>query len=127
MANYYGTTVSEGGKLKKNCEEEVNKIIAKYEFGDEGELTVGIQNGELHVWEVDSCYAYNIDDEDRDEEVFDQFLEKISPFLVEPLIVSEVGSEKCCYVQAFAYIARPNKEVVSVSIWDAINRVLKIK
>lgn len=131
MANYYGTTVSRGGKLKKGFDmvkdrAKLNEIIAKYNFGDGsgGDLNVSFGRGELQVWGESSTFAYYKDDEEMENEVFDKFLEEICPFLGEPLIVSEVGNEKCRYVLAYAYIAFPNGKVVSVSLDEAIDRAL---
>ena len=121
MANYYGTTVSSGGKIKKGSSVAINKIIEKYTFGNEGELNVGVEDGRLQVWGYDSPYAYA----ETDEETFDGFLNEVSKYLVEPLIIQEVGSEKCRYVTAFAYIVKPNKKCVSVDIWELINKKLK--
>jgi len=126
MANYYGTTVSEGGKLKPASKEAVEAIIAKYNFG---ELNVRVsEENELEVWGECSTEAYDIDDKERDGgEIFDQFLSEITPYLDETLIVSEVGNEKCRYVQAFAYIASPNKRVVCTSLDEAITNVINNK
>lgn len=131
MANYYGTTVSRGGKLKKGFDmiedrAKLNEIIAKYNFGDgQGDLDVSFGSGELQVWGESSTFAYYKDDEEMENEVFDKFLEEICPFLGEPLIVSEAGNEKCRYVLAYAYIAFPNGKVVSVSLDEAIDRALE--
>ena len=131
MANYYATTVSRGGKLKKGFDmiedkAKLNEIIRKYTFGDgEGALNVGFGNGEVDIWGDSATFAYLKEDVDRDNEVFDQFLKEICPFLAEPLIVSEVGNEKCRYVGAYAYIAKPDGTVVSVSLDGAIEDELK--
>lgn len=132
MANYYATTVSSGGKLKDKNEEKVKEIIANYTFGDgQGDLNVEIETklrGEkyIEVWGESATCAYRKEDIDQEDgEVFDQFLKEVAPFLAEPLVVSEVGNEKCRYVQAYAYIAKPNGEVVSVSLSDLVEKELK--
>ena len=130
MANYYGTTVSSGGKIKKGSESAIKEIIAKYTFGNEGELNVELSviDQSLQIWGYDSCYAYpKMEDGelDFDQETFDGFLNEISKYLEEPLIVSEVGSEKCRYVNACAYIVKPNKDCEFVSLEDEINKKLK--
>jgi hypothetical protein len=130
MANYYGTTVSSGGKLKEGFDNaKLSEIVAKYAFGDgQGDLNVDYSNGELQIWGDCATEAHlKADDLDDCGEVFDQFLEEITPFLAEPLIVSEVGNEKCRYVQAFAYIARPDKPVMSVSLDEAIRKAIEEK
>lgn len=127
MANYYGTTVSRGGKFKKGSENKLQEIVNKYTFGDgQGELSVSVsREGEIQVWGDSSTYAYRKEDTENDEECFDVFLKEITPYLAEPLIVSEVGNEKCRYVMAYAYIAKPSGEVVSVSLDEAIEKELK--
>lgn len=130
MANYNATTVSRGGKLKKGFDmvedrARLNEIISKYNFGGgDGELTVSFDNGEIDIYGESATFAYMKDDEEMDNEVFDEFLKEICPFISEPLIVSEVGNEKCRYVGAYAYIAYPNGKVVSVSLDEAINNEL---
>lgn len=128
MANYYGTTVSSGGKLKKGSEEKVKEIISRYTFGH-GEadgLTVEIDGGVLHVYGYDSMVSYTKDDDpEHDAEVFDDFLNEVSKYLAEPLIVTEVGTEKCRYANAYAYVVKPNKNCVCVSLDEAINKILK--
>ena len=123
MANYYGTVVSRGGKIKKGSGEKIKEIIEKYDFGNDGELNVEVSD-ELQVWGYDSLYAYPKDDEERDCESFDTFLNEISQYLVEPLVISEVGNEKCKYVCAYAYIVKPNKKCVVVSLEDLIEKNL---
>lgn len=126
MANYYATTVSRGGKLKKDFDiKKLEEIMSKYFFGDgEGDLCVAVRDSVLEVWGESLTYAYHKEDEDRDEEVFHEFLEEICPFLAEPLIVSEVGNEKCRYVEAYAYIAFPSGKVVSVSLNGTVDELL---
>lgn len=125
MANYYGTTVSEGGKLKKDSKPEVDKIIEKYAFGNESGLTVRVnEDNEIEIYGDDSTYAYLAEDEDHDEDCMDDFLNELSPFIEETLIVKEVGNEKCRYVNAYAYVLEPNKKVESISLDEAITNLL---
>lgn len=132
MANYNATTVSRGGQLKKGFDMVEDKaklleIISKYSFGDsqgELEVTVDTVKKEIGIWGDSACFAYLKEDEDMDNEVFDEFLKEVCPFLSEPLIVSEVGNEKCRYVGAYAYIAFPDGRVVSVSLDTAIDEAL---
>lgn len=128
MANYYGTTVSEGGKIKEGTEKKIEAIIEKYRFdGGDGEMTVGVSDGVLEVYGDCSCWAYLVADGDEaDEDVFDSFLEEVMPFLAENLIVKEVGNEKCRYVNAYAYIVLPEqKKVLSVSLDEKIEETIK--
>lgn len=134
MANYQATTVSEGGKIKKGSEKEISAIMEKYNFDTSEDMTYEIverndekQTSEIAVYGYGSPTAYAKDDEDFNEEVFDQFLNDISPFLAETLIVKEVGNEKCRYVCAYAYIVEPNEKYKSVSLDSAITSMLAIK
>lgn len=133
MANYYATTVSEGGKIAKKDIKKVEEIMAKYMFmGGDGDLTVEINGDELAIYGDCSASAYYPSKEDPteadyDEEVMDVFLEEIAPFLKTPLVVKEVGNEKCRYVCAWAYVVRPNKKVVSVSLDEAVAKIINRK
>lgn len=118
MANYYGTTVSDGGKVTNM--EEVQKIIEKYKFGTEGELSVELNGDELNVYGYDEPYAYLVEDEDYENEVFDNFLEEVAPYIVDTFIVQSCGNEKCRYISAYAYIVK-DKKVVCTSLEEAIN------
>ena len=137
MANYYGTTVSRGGALKKGKKnrEAVEAIIAKYNFvGNEGDENVGIGNSlyfngkgedQVEIWGNDALSAYKIEDENQEEEMFETFLLELAPYLKTALIVQEVGNEKCRYVCAFAWIVKPNaKKVVFVNIENAIAKLI---
>tara|TARA_R110000868_G_scaffold114344_4_gene306455 strand:- start:6957 stop:7340 length:384 start_codon:yes stop_codon:yes gene_type:complete len=127
MANYYATTTSNGGKINKRDHAKIQTIIDKYNF-DSGDDCLSIELGEeINIYGYTSPYAYKKEDEDYDEEVFDEFLQELAPFIKTPLIISEVGSEKCRYVCAYAYVVKPNEKVVSVSLDDAINRILELK
>lgn len=128
MANYEPTTVSEGGEIKKGMENKVLKIMEKYKFGC-GDLNVelnkNIEIACLNVWGYESPCAYKPFDIDCENDVFCAFLDEIKNYLKTPLIISEIGHEKCRYVQAYALIVRPKRVVVCVSLQDAINKELK--
>lgn len=127
MANYYGTTVSEGGKLKEESKDAFNAIVEKYVFGNEDDLHIEINSeNQISIWGEDGAQAYRVGDEDHDADVMDDFLNELSPLIETPLIVKEVGNEKCRYVCAYAYVLIPNETVVSVSLDEAIEKVLKI-
>lgn len=125
MANYNGTTVSEGGKIDAKDHAKIQEIIEKYNF-DCGDDCLSIElNDEISIYGYTSACAYKKEDEDYDEECFDQFLQELAPFIKTPLIVSEAGNEKCRYVQGFAYILKPKGKLKSVSLQEAINKALK--
>lgn len=129
MANYYGTTVSRDGEVKKGKKnrEAVEAIIAKYNFvGNDGEIEVSLSGDQIQIYGEEAVNAYKIDDEDWENECFDEFLLELAPYLKTPLVVQEVGNEKCRYVCAFAWVVKPDaKEVKFINIETAIADALK--
>lgn len=122
MANYYGTTVSEGGKIKEP--EKVKEILANWkQIGGDGEMTAEVEGDEIHIYGYDDFNIYDYDAEDGDNDVTDASLKQLCPFIVEPLIIKSVGNEKCRYVGAGAYIVTA-EGVYYASLDDAIRAKL---
>jgi len=114
MANYYGTTTSEGGKVAKKNIAKVQELIDTYEFGNEGELNV-IVGDNLEIYGYDQLYARIRKDEDAEEtdedydDKFEEFLTAVAPFVDTDFVVNEVGNEKCRYINAYAYVIHDHK------------------
>lgn len=125
MANYYGTTVTDGGKVAPENVEKVRAIIAKWSrMGSEGEISAEVSDsGELAVWGFDDFYIYDTEDEDSYDDLTEHYLKELCPFIVEPLIIKSVGNEKCRYVGAGAWIVHQNG-VEYASLDDAITAKL---
>jgi hypothetical protein len=98
MANFEGTTASSGAKLVKGTDENgLLNIISEY---GTGECNVTVENGEIAIWGYDYFQACLLPPDDPDVEWDDQdrtdeLLERIAPYLAEPLIIHCVGAEKC--------------------------------
>lgn len=121
MANYYGTTVSEGGEIEDV--EAVRAIIAGWkQLGGEGELNAEIEESVLSVWGADDFYIYDFDDEE-DPDRTEESLKQLCPFMVTPLIIKSVGNEKYRYVGAGAWIVS-KAGVEYANLDDAINAKL---
>jgi len=125
MANYQGTTTSEGGKVTNV--EEVQKIINKYTFGSEGELNVELNGEQIEIYGYEEPYAYTTpkdgDEIDFDTELFDAFMEEIAPYIKDYFVVSSCGSEKCRYIQAYAYVIK-NNELHFVNLENEITKII---
>lgn len=126
MANYNATVISEGGKIKKGSESKIKDIISKYNFGSEDGLTVAVEGSELNIYGYDGMYAYELTDEDYENECFEDFLKEVSSHLITPLIVKETGNEKCRYSVAYAFVVNKGK-VKCISLDAEIRKFLKKK
>jgi hypothetical protein len=125
MANYYATTVSEGGKIKEGKKEELQAIIDKYQFiaYDDGDITVEIEGDTLCIYGYGAMSVYEKDDEDYEDECTDVFLEQVAQCIDGHMVIKEVGNEKCCYVNAYAWVLKDGK-VESVSLEGAVQQLL---
>jgi len=135
MANYYGTTASNGGKVKEGKEKELQAYIEKWGFQGEGDLTVGVQGNFLHIYGGEDFNPLPIvtkeqaeanPDLEEGECNYDEggdpegFLQGLAPFLEVQgkdkdenlIVVHTVGAEKCRFpLGALEYILRPTGEV----------------
>lgn len=123
MANYTSTTASEGGKLTD--EAAVSAIISAWHTG--GEVTAEIDNGHLYVCGYDGLSIYESAEacEEGEDEITEQKLRELCTYIdpASPLIIKIIGSEKCRYVTADAWIITSGG-VEFCSIDDAVNAVL---
>jgi len=118
MANYYGTTVSEGGKIKDA--DKVREIVSKWRLANENDgMTVEVQGDQLHVYGYEDFYIYDHEQEDEYDDMTEHYLKELCPYIVEPLIIKSVGNEKCRYVGAGAWIVT-DTEVMYASLDEAI-------
>ena len=105
MGTFISITASSGARIKNGKEEKVKKLIGKYNFQTDGKSRDGLEcqinNGIIKIWgyvwpgfwvrpKNDKNYSDKID-------YFDEFLEKLAPFLEEDLIIHSVGYEKCTF------------------------------
>ena len=140
MANYYVTTASNGGTVKKGKKKELEAYIERWGFSGEGDMTVNVDedtkgNGFLNIYGYDDFAPFPVvtkeqaeEDEDLEEGDMDYdagcdpeaFLEGLAPFLKAQgkgkdknlIVVQTVGSEKCCFpLGAGEFILRPNGKV----------------
>ena len=135
MANYYGTTASNGGKVKEGKAEELQAYIEKWGFQGEDDLFVGVQGNFLHIYggeDFAPCPIITKEEAENDKngyleegEMWDDgdpeaFLEGLAPFLEVQgegkdknlIVVHTVGAEKCRFpLGACEYILRPTGKV----------------
>lgn len=125
MANYYATTVSEGGKIKEGKKEELQAIIDKYQFiaYDDGDIIVEIEGDTLCIYGYGAMSVYAKDDEEFEDDCTDTFLEEVAQCIDGHMVIKEVGNEKCRYVNAYAWVLKDGK-VQSVSLEGAVQQLL---
>lgn len=125
MANYYATTVSEGGKIKEGKKEELQAIIDKYQFiaYDDGDIIVEIEGDTLCIYGYGAMSVYKKEDEEFDDDCTDYFLGEVAQCIEDYMVISEVGNEKCRYVNAYAWVLKDGK-VESVSLEGAVQQLL---
>ncbi len=105
MGTFFGVTASSGAKIKKDKEEEVQKLLDKYDFSRG--LECQINNGSIEIWGYEWPYLYlkpKNDEDDPDDDVFVKFLEELAPLLAETLVIQAVGNEKCVFPLSAAEI-----------------------
>ena len=98
MGTFLGVTASSGAKIKKDKEEEVQKLLDKYDFSRG--LECRINNGSIEIWGYEWPYLYlkpKNDEDDPDDDVFVEFLEELAPLLAETLVIQAIGNEKCIF------------------------------
>lgn len=121
MANYYATTVSRGGKLKKGTARKVVELMEQYNFESSDDISVEVTRDHIEIYGNGGATAYAVTDEENEEDIMHEFLEKLAPYLAEPFIVSEVGNEKCRYVCAYAYVVMPDGKCTSISLDEMVD------
>ena len=94
MANFLGITASSGARIKEDKVEEVKKLMDKYDFSCGIECR--IDNGSIEIWGDVWPVLWLKDDKDSDD-CFNDFLEELSPFLSENLVIHAVGHYKCVF------------------------------
>jgi len=107
MGTFISITASSGARIKNGKEEEVKKLIDKYNFGTKEKsffipegLECHINKGIIEIWgyEWPNLWLKPKNGEDTDcTEYFEEFLETLAPYLAEDLIIQSIGSEKCCF------------------------------
>ena len=113
MANFEGTTASNGARIVEGKEVELQEIISRYGFG---ECSCDIQNTaggkELHIWGYDWLDIQHNDADYEDgghDPCGDEFYKLIAPFLTEPLVIQCIGAEKCRFpLSAMEVKVRPS-------------------
>lgn len=127
MANYYGTTASEGGKV--SSVEAVNAVLKgwkeKYQLGAEGGVTVEVYDDAVSIYGEDDFYIYAKDEDGEIEfdDITEDVLKELCPFIETALVIKSVGNEKCRYVNAGAWIVTKDN-VTYANLDDAINAKL---
>ena len=95
MGTFLGITASSGARIKEDKVEEVKKLMDKYDFSCG--LECRIDNGSTEIW-GDAWPELWLNDDDQDfDDCFEEFLEKLSPFLSENLVIHAIGNEKCVF------------------------------
>ena len=113
MANFEGTTASNGARIVEGKEAELQEIISRYGFG---ECSCDIQNTaggkELHIWGYDWLDIQHTDADYEDgghDPCGEEFYQLIAPFLVEPLVIQCIGAENCRFpLSAMEVQVRPS-------------------
>ena len=99
MGYFAGTTASNGARIKEGKEEEVKKLLDKYDFSCG--LNCQIEHGSIEIWgeEWPNLWLKPKNDEENADctDNFEEFLEELSPFLAEDLVIHAVGAEKCIF------------------------------
>lgn len=118
MANYYGTTASNGATIKKGKEKELQAYLDKWTWLGEGELKTEIRGNYLAIYGYDDFDPYLIvtkeqaeanPDLEEGEANWDEggdpegFLMGLAPFLEKQgkgkdenlIVIQTVGNEKC--------------------------------
>jgi len=94
MANFDAVTASNEPRIMSVYLGTVQGIISKYTSS----VSIVLENDVLCIYGYDWFQMYAPFDEDLDflnEDISEDFLKEIAPYLAEPLIIHCVGSEKC--------------------------------
>jgi hypothetical protein len=109
MANYYGTTASNGGVIKKGKEKALEAYLEKWCWLGESDPTMEVQGSTLNIYGYDDFGVYPVgDDGEADWDAGDDtegFLKGLVPFLKVQgkdkdknlIVIQTVGNEKCCF------------------------------
>jgi len=105
MSYFFGTIASNGARIKEGKEEEVKKLIDKYNFETESKTSSGINcqliGGIIDIWgqEWHALEVQPKNEEENDGQVnyLEEFLEALSPFLAQDLVIHSVGHEGCIF------------------------------
>ena len=111
MSDFFGITASSGARLKKGKKDKVEKLMDKYDFTYGLNCEVG--GGRIEIWGEDWPHLYlKSKNVDINNDVFEEFLEELGPFLDEYLVIQAVGNEKCIFPLAAIEIIVTQKGVV---------------
>jgi len=135
MANYYGTTASNGGKIKKGKEKKLQAYLDLWGFTGDGDMNTEIRGQFLHVYgyeDFDPRLLVTKEQAEANEELEEgaydwnadsdpeEFLRGLTPFLKKQgkgksenlIVIHTTGAEKCRFpLGAAEWILRPNGEV----------------
>jgi len=135
MANYMGTTASNGAVIKKGKEKELQAYLDKWTFLGEGDLKTEIRGNELAVYGYDDFDPYPIvtkeqaeanPDLEEGEADYDScgdpegFLTGLVPFLevqgkdkdANLIVIQTAGAEKCRFpLGACEFVLRPDGNI----------------
>ena len=135
MANYYGTTASNGGKVKKGKEKELQAYLDTWGNSGDGDLHMEVRGNYLAIYGGEDFDPMRVvtkemaeASEDLEEGELDYneggnpegFLQGLVPFLEVQgkdkdenlIVIHTVGAEKCRFpLGALEYILRPSGEV----------------
>ena len=95
MADFISVTASSGAKIKEGKIGEVKKLVDKYDFSCG--LECEIDNDSIEIWGDVWPELWLKDDNRGFDDCFEEFLEELSPFLSENLVIHSVGHYKCVF------------------------------
>ena len=95
MGTFLGVTASSGARIKESKVEEVKKLLEKYDFSCG--LECRIDNGSIEIWGDVWPVLWSKDDDHGCTDYFEEFLEELSPFLSENLVIHAIGNYKCVF------------------------------
>ena len=95
MADLLSVTASSGARIKEGKVGEVEKLLEKYDFSYG--LKCQIDNGSIEIWENVWPELWLKDDGQCVTDCLEEFLEELSPFLSENLVIHSVGHYKCVF------------------------------
>jgi hypothetical protein len=114
MGTFVGVTASGGARIKKGKENEVQKLLDKYDFSRG--LECQIDNGSIAIWGYEWPHLWlkpkNNEEPEFGKDFFEEFLEELAPFLAEKLVIHAIGNEKCVFPLAAMEIKVTPKGVV---------------
>jgi hypothetical protein len=96
MANFEGTTASNGAKINPRKAKAIMAIVEDYNFAG-GDIDVMVEDNKLHIYGHAWLDVQKADNDEQWEDCIDEFLTRLAPLLKEPLIIQCIGAEKCRY------------------------------